>query len=179
MTVEHLHPLFGHTRDSQLFFQPAELLARAQVPPTIREAIRLGRLTALRKPDSGVRGIVAGDIVRWLVARTISQQLSERVQAATAPFQCALSTRAGCERVAHALQGITEMSATATITSVDGISAYDLISRKAMLEGLRGVDESVHSCPCSTVLIQVSSGKMQKTQRTQLCRGREENRETR
>ena len=143
MTVEHLHPLLDHTRDSQLFFQAAELLARAQVPPSIKEAIRLGRLTALRKLDGGVRGIVAGDIVRRLVARTISQQLSERVQVATAPFQYALSTRAGCECVAHALQGITEMSATATITSVDGISAFDLISRKAMLEGLRGVDESV------------------------------------
>ena len=64
MTVEHLHPLLDHTRDSQLFFQAAELLARAQVPPSIKEAIRLGRLTALRKVDGGVRGIVAGDIVR-------------------------------------------------------------------------------------------------------------------
>ena len=71
---------------------------------------------------------------RETVARTISQQLSERVQPATAPFQYALSTRA---------QGITEMRATATITSVDGISAFDVISHRAMLEGLRGVDESV------------------------------------
>ena len=90
-----------------------------------------------------MRGIVAGDIVRRLVARTISQQLAERVQAATAPFQYALSTRAGCECVAHALQGITEISATATITSIDGISAFDLISRRAMLEGVRGVHEGV------------------------------------
>ena len=106
-----------HSRDSQLFFQAAEMLARVQVPLAIKDAIRLGRLTALRKTDGGVRGIVAGDIVRRLVARTISQQLMERVEAATAPFQYAMSTRAGCECVAHALQGITEMSATATITS--------------------------------------------------------------
>ena len=143
MTVEHLHPLLYHSRDSQLFFQAAEMLARAPVPPAIKDAIRLGRLTALRKTDGGVRGIVASDIVRRLVARTISQQLMERVEAATAPFQYAMSTRAGCECVAHALQGITEMSATATITSIDGISAYDLISQKGMLEGLRRVDETV------------------------------------
>ena len=45
--------------------------------------VRLGRLTALSKPDGGVRGIIAGDVVRRLVARTMSQQLSpavERVQ---------------------------------------------------------------------------------------------------
>ena len=150
MIVEHLHPLLDYSRDSQLFFQAAELLARAQVPPAIKEAIRLGRLTALRKPDGGVRGIVAGDIVRRLVARTISQQLSEGVQAA--------STRAGCECVAHALQGITEMSATATITSVDGISAYDLISRRTMLEGLRGVDES--AVPFVSMFYSSPSGKL-------------------
>ena len=119
MTVEHLHPLLDHFRDSNFFFHAAELLARAQVPPTIKDAIRLGRLTALRKTDGGVRGIVAGDIVRRLVART-------------APFQYAMSTRAGCECVAHALQGITEMSATATIISIDGIIAYDIISRRGI-----------------------------------------------
>ena len=164
---EHLHPLLDHTRDSQLFFQAAELLARAQVPPTIKEAIRLGRFTA--------------HIVRRLVARTISQQLSERVQAATAPFQYALSTRAGCECVAHNLHGITEMSATATITSVDGISAFDLISHRAMLEGLRGVDESV--VPFVSMFYSSPSGYLwedaEGTTHTQLCKGREENRETR
>ena len=36
MTVEHLHPLLDHSRDSQLFFQAAEFLARAQVPPPIK-----------------------------------------------------------------------------------------------------------------------------------------------
>ena len=38
----------------------------------------------------GVQGIVAGDMVRRLVARTMAQQLSKAVDAATAPFQCAL-----------------------------------------------------------------------------------------
>ena len=53
MTVEHLHPLLHHSRDSQLFFQAAEMLA--QVPLAIEDAIRLGRLTALRKTDGGCR----------------------------------------------------------------------------------------------------------------------------
>ena len=181
MTVEHLHPLFDHTRDSQLFFQAAELLARAQVPPSIKEAIRLGPLTALRKLDGGVRGIVVGDIVRRLVARTISQQLSERVQAATAPFQYALSTRAGCECVAHALQGITEMSECNSHNHFRGrdqcVRSHSTQSHVGRIAGSGRV--SCHSCPCSTVLLQVTSGKVQKVPHTQLCKGREENRETR
>ena len=74
-----------------------EFLSRAQVPASVRDAIRLGRLTALQNQS-------AGDVVRRLVAGQ-SQQLMEDVERATAPFQCALSTTAGCECIAHMLQG--------------------------------------------------------------------------
>ena len=139
MTVEHLQPLLDHSKDAKQFSQVAELLSRAEVPASVRDAVRLGRLTALRKPDGGVRGIVAGDIVRRLVARTMSQQLMEDVERATAPFQYALSTRAGCECIAHALQGIIELDPRATVMSIDGISAYDLISRSSMMQGIHKV----------------------------------------
>ena len=94
-------------------------------------------LTALQKPGGGVRGIVAGDVIRRLVARTVAQQLGKAVEHATAPFQHALSTRAGCECVAHALQAVSELDPEATVVSVDGISAFDFISRRAMLSGCR------------------------------------------
>ena len=90
-------------------------------------------LTALSKPDGGVRGIVVGDILRRFVARTIAKQIAKKVEAATAPFQCAFSTKAGCECVAHVLQSLTDLSPEVTVTSIDGVGAYDLISRNAML----------------------------------------------
>ena len=34
-----------------------------------------------------MRGIVAGDVIRRLVARTVAQQLGKAVENATAPFQ--------------------------------------------------------------------------------------------
>ena len=37
----------------------------------------------------------------------------------------------------HALQGLSELDPEATITSVDGVSACDMISRSSMLEVLR------------------------------------------
>ena len=106
------------------------------MPDEIIEAIRLGRLTALSKPDGGVREIVVGDILRRLVARTITKQIAKKVEAATALPQYALSTKAGCECVAHVLQSLTDLSPEVTVTSIDGVGAYDLISRNAMLEGL-------------------------------------------
>ena len=72
---EHLRPLLEHHEDMTRFWRFAQDLARAAVPDDIVELVRFGRMTALQKPNGGVRGIVAGDIIRRLVARTISQQL--------------------------------------------------------------------------------------------------------
>ncbi len=47
-----------------------------------------------------------------------------------------LSTRAGTECVAHALKALTESDPLATVMSIDGIGAFDLISRRSMMQGL-------------------------------------------
>ena len=113
MTTDHLRPLLESVEDTTRLWRFSQDLARAEVPEEIVDAIRLGRLTALQKPNGGVRGIVSGDVVRRLVARTIAQQLTPAVQRATSPFQYALSTKSGGECIAHALQTLTDLSDTA------------------------------------------------------------------
>ena len=87
MTFDHLHPILESVKDTVLFWRFAQDLARAVVPDEIIDVVRLGHITALQKPTGGVRGIVAGDIIRRLVARTISQQIASAVEHATSPFQ--------------------------------------------------------------------------------------------
>ena len=60
MAVEHLRPLLDNPRDVHMFFLMAEQLVQGRAPEVAVQAIRLVRLTALRKPDGGVRGIVVG-----------------------------------------------------------------------------------------------------------------------
>ena len=133
MTAEHLRPLLNATRILHLLFRASESLAAAQVPQSTVDVLKLGRITALQKARGGVRGIVAGDILRRLVSRTMAQ-LGLEVERATAPFQYAMRTRAGCECVAHAVQALCEVDSELTVLSIDGISAYDSISRVAMLQ---------------------------------------------
>ena len=83
----------------------AGIMARGEVPVRVEPAIRLGRMTALQKPDGGIRGTVVGDVFRRLIARTMAQQIAD---AGTAPFQYALKTKGGCECVAHILQAVTD-----------------------------------------------------------------------
>ena len=106
MTAEHLRPLLNAPRILHLLFRASESLAAAQVPQSTVDVLKLGRITALQKARGGVRGIVAGDIVRRLVSRTMAQQSGPEVERATAPFQYAMRTRAGCECVAHSASSL-------------------------------------------------------------------------
>ena len=83
MTTEHFKVLLDEPRALHSFFM-VEQLSQVQVPTDV-DFVRLGRLTALSKPDGGVRGLMAGDVVRRLVARTISQQVTMVVEEATRP----------------------------------------------------------------------------------------------
>ena len=75
-----------------------------------------------------VRSPTAGSVALLWVTRTMSQQMME-------------------ECIAHAFQGLTEMNVRATVMSIDGISAYDLVSRKAMLQGLNDLTVGSSALP--------------------------------
>ena len=60
MTSDHLRPVLDTHQDSLLLFKLGEQFSRAETPDPIVAAIRLGRMTALLKPNGGVGGIVVG-----------------------------------------------------------------------------------------------------------------------
>ena len=140
MTMDHIRPVLESEADTAGFFRMCLDFARAEILNDVLTLLKMGRVTALRKPNGKISGIVIGDIMRRLVARTIAQQVVLAVEEATAPFQYALSTKRGGECVAHAIQSLTELDPRATVLSVDGIGAFDFIARAAMLDGLLNVD---------------------------------------
>ena len=85
LTAEIARLLLDHAHSSEAFCGVAQLLARARLPPSIASALGLGRLVALRKPAGGVRGLVVGDFLRRLVARTLAQHYSRHIDEATRP----------------------------------------------------------------------------------------------
>ena len=50
--------------------------------------------------------------------------------------------------MAHVLQGLTELDPETTVTSINGIGAYDTISREAMLRGLQLADDTTLPFVC-------------------------------
>ena len=88
--------------------------------------------------DGGARGIATGTSFRRLIAKTLARQFGKVVESACAPFQFALSTRAGTDCVEHAVRVMTDADPDATILSVDGVGAYDHV--------LRSNDEQTAQC---------------------------------
>ena len=82
--------------------------------------VQIGAVDGTLKTQWGRSWNRLGDVVRRLVATTIAQQLIPAVQ------------------LLHP-QTLTDLSDTATVISMDGIGVFDLISRGALLEGLRSV----------------------------------------
>ena len=135
MTAEHLRPLLDSHGDGEKFWRVCEGFGRVEMPLEVLQALRIGRMTALQKPIGVVAGIVVGDFVRRLVARTLAQQLGPAVESATEPFQFAVSSREGSECVAHVAQALTDKDDSATLLPVDPIDTFDLVSRGSMMSG--------------------------------------------
>ena len=98
-------------------------LPRAQVPAAVADALALPRLTDLRKPNGGVRGIATGDVLRRLASRVLARTFADVFDRATRPYQYALNTRAGTDALAAVLCAAGEMDPQAVVVSLDGCSA--------------------------------------------------------
>ena len=88
-TSDHLFPLLRKPHDSVLLCELAQEFARAEIPQAIVASLRMGRMAALKKRSGGIRGIVVGEILRRLVARTMAQSLGSALKTTTAPHQYA------------------------------------------------------------------------------------------
>ncbi|CAE7301210.1 unnamed protein product [Symbiodinium natans] len=72
--VEHYRLLLEDEEAMDLLAHAASLLANADAPAAVLQALALSRLTALSKPGGGVRGIATGDTLRRLVSRALARQ---------------------------------------------------------------------------------------------------------
>ena len=119
-TYEYLKVLLDEADTAELLYDVCCTIAQAKVPTEVARVLMGARLVALTKIDGGIRGIATGSSLRRLVARTLAKQFSKVFEAECAPFQYALSTRAGTDCVGHMLLAKTGANPNLTVLSVDG-----------------------------------------------------------
>ena len=142
-TMEHYKVFLEDEEALHLFSHAINKLATADVPAHILAALARARLTALAKPGGGVRGIATGDAFRRLTSRALARHFATTFDMATRPYQFALQTRAGTDALAALLRASTDLDPTATVVSLDGRSAYDSVSRAAILTKVHEVAPSL------------------------------------
>ncbi len=141
MRYEHLRVLLEDDDAWGFFTLLAQDFARAAVPDSVMQALRLGRMTALQREDGKIRGIVAGSVLRRLVCKAVAAQFSDEFLERTAPFQFALQTKAGTDALAHAIRLLTDFDPDAVVISLDGVGAFDHVKRSAFFSKLFACEE--------------------------------------
>ena len=122
-------------------YDVSQLLARALVPEEITEALRISGLTALLKPNRRIRGISAADTFRRLVTKCLARQHQNLLRQCVWPDNFGLCDRSGTDMVAHLLRYVTDEDPTKVVLSIDGVGAFDHISRARMFEALLATPE--------------------------------------
>ena len=117
-------------------YEVADLLAGAKVPTQIVDAMRVSAITALVKPNSRIRGISAADTFRRLVTKTVVRQKQDVLRQAVWPNNFGLSNRSGTDCVAHMIQYLSDEDPSKVTFSIDGVGAFDHVSRARIFESL-------------------------------------------
>ena len=107
-----------------------------------------------------VRGIATSCTVRRLVAKALAKKFMKVFEAECAPFQYALSTRAGTDCVGHLLRAATGAKRNLTILTVDGTGANDNVLRSTMLGRLAAMPAARSLWPYGTLNSGVTSSSM-------------------
>ena len=98
---EHLKILLEDDKGLDALCLMASYFAEGDVPDDIIEAMRLGKMTALRKSPTKVRGLNAGELLRRLVAKTLTQQYGKEFEMATLLCNFGLAAHGGAEALVH------------------------------------------------------------------------------
>ena len=82
----------------------------------------------------------------------MAKQHVENFLKATSPFQFALQTKAGVEALAHVLKVLSENDEEVVVLSLDGIGAFDHVTRASFMRKLESVPELQELLPLTTAL---------------------------
>ena len=130
----HIRSLLENPHDSSMLFRAAEELSKTNTPDEIIRLLRIRRMTALQEPRGGKR---------HRYRRHRQESKGHTVGGGIRTGQCPLPRRTihvqGANACLHVLRGLTDLREHAAIMFIDGIGTYPSISRRAMLEGLKGV----------------------------------------
>ena len=134
------------------------MLLCPSIPEEILAVLRVEQMTALQKPNGGVRSIVVGDVIRRLVAKTVAKQFMTTFGQQPSLSSALWQGRAGQGPRASRTQCKSSLM-------IDRVGAFDLIRRRAMMCAVQRMlhgEKSLHSSSNFTDTLPPFEGKRRK-----------------
>ena len=113
------------------------LLLSGKAPVEVQNILAGARLTALAKPDGGVRPIAAGNIFRRIASKCACRLLQARIRATFGDEQLGVACRGGAEHIIHNMRNTVEShwgEADFTVLKVDFENAFNSVDRHPLLQ---------------------------------------------
>jgi len=115
-------------------------LLAGSAPAGIAAFLAGAPVTALAKPDSGIRPIAVGEILRRLVGKCASASVVPRLGKEFQPLQVGVGTRGGCEATIHSTATILHRfggSNRYAMLKIDFKNAFNCFFRESMFREVR------------------------------------------
>ena len=126
-------------------FKVVSHIAAGSVPPEVATFLAASRLSALHKPNGGVRPVAIGESLMRLGGKALCLQLRQALQDRLKPHQLGVATPAGCETTVLALRALREIKPEWGILQIDVANAFNTVSRSAIFEDLREAGGSLEA----------------------------------
>ena len=143
---EYLFPLLranSHVWDS--FSDLAVAVAVGEVPVWVREVLSLGRATALKKGDAGVRPLVCHEPMRRLITRALVFESGSDIEEYLGPHQFAVGVAGGCPAMALSVKKLAHANDSLVFFKLDLVNAYNTQSRECALRNLESASPGLAS----------------------------------
>ena len=102
---------------------------------------QFSQITTTLKPNGKIRGISAGDSFRRLTTKSIARQKQAIFRKLVAPANFRICEHSGTDTLAHILQALTDDDPDRVILSIDGVGAFDHVSRARIFQELEATPE--------------------------------------
>jgi len=103
------------------------------LPAELRPFFFGARLTAIAKPDGGVRPIAVGVILRKLMGQALADITAPHLPDILRPHQFGVGIQGGAENVVQGLRLLRALNPTNAVVSIDFANAFNTIDRNAIL----------------------------------------------
>ena len=118
----------------------AAVLAKGRGPERLARWLAGAPITALRKPDGGVRPIAVGETIRRLVSSLLMSRIATKARDMLDPAQIGVAVPGGCEAAIHSVREIAHRYRNDNrfgLLQVDLKNAFNLVSRAAFRQQVR------------------------------------------